>query len=117
MPYTPEIDLTELPDDLWPDSVTLEQSDNDGDYQDVEGLSDIDCHVWTTGKGNQNETQTWAVEVGATHLIQLRGYYPAVTFDMRANVGGTFYQIVQNGILHRAYTVTTLAVSGVGPGA
>jgi hypothetical protein len=105
-------------DSDWPDSVTFQSPDNNGTYQDVSGLTALEGRVQQIQLQSIRGDQPWTIELGVSHKILLRGYYPTVTFDMRIKVNDTdYYQIMQNGVRHADKRLTSVLCSGTGPGA
>lgn len=62
-------------------------------YANVTGLVNLDARKIAMGKAASTDNERWALSVGATHIFQMKGYYPAVSKPMRIVNDGEFFEI------------------------
>lgn len=92
--------LAQVGDQVYPDFCTIQSGAEAQDasgfpvaaFSDVAGLAAIPCRLSPLGGGEtKSPSQVYAV---ATHAINLRGYYPAITPKMRAQIQGQAYDVL-----------------------
>lgn len=108
--------LAGLPDSLFPDTVTFQESPDAGNYANVAGLVDLEARLIHSPPGTDFMQQRsemnydFDVQRGASHSCMLRGYYPTVAAGQRMVSSGAYYQVLS--IRHPAKTLTVVALSG-----
>lgn len=79
-----------LTEELFDTTVTFQVNRT---YANVTGLTDLDARKIAVGRAASTDNERWALSVGATHIFQLKGYYPAVSKPMRIVNDEEFFEI------------------------
>jgi len=102
--------------DIYPTTVTFQESPDGGAYANVTGLVSIQARLqrWSPGADFMQQRAEmrgdFDVQVGASHTCYLRGLYRTVGTGMRMMHGTDEYQVLS--VRHMADTMTIVALSG-----
>lgn len=108
--------LANLPDSLFPDTVTFQESPDGGNYANVTGLVNLEARLIHSPPGTDFMQQRsemnydFNLQRGASHKCLLRGIYTTVASGQRMVCNGAYYQVLS--IKHKSGTMTVVTLSG-----
>jgi hypothetical protein len=98
-------------------TVDVEDAPDSTTYGTVGGLTGLACRVVDLSRAQNRDNFVWALEIGATHVLQIYAYLPAIEPLMRLRgksgvAAGMIYQVLPMGAQHPSHAYTNLAVQG-----
>lgn len=81
-----------LTEELFDTTVTFQIGKT---YANVTGLTNLEARKIAMARAAATDNQVWALNVGATHMFQLKGYYPLVSKGMRLINGSDKFEVLE----------------------